>query len=545
MTSNFIRLIRGYYHSATRYVHTLRHLRPLQLFWQVHYRIWPKRKPAQAPAPPLRVAAKPLAALPERRPVFGPNHLHLLHRDVPITLLENGWRVPGQSDLWHYHLHYFEDVVASDAPKRRVLQQKLIDHWIAHNPPLTPVSWDAYPISRRSCYWMLAESQHPGLLNETRRNSLAVQLRHLANHLEKHLLANHLFANLKALWIASCFFEGAEAEQWRQLASPLLARELAEQFLPDGAHYEIAPMYHALLLEDVLDILNIAERYATPPPRGMREIVPRALAYLQHVTHPDGRLAHFHDTAQQVAPCTTALAAYAARLGITPETMPLHHAIMRLQKNDWSILFDGVSHGPSYQPGHTHAEALSIELSYAGERVLVNQGTSSYARGTRRSYERSTAAHNTLVLNDANSCDVWASFRVGKRARLHGSREMHDHGDYLSASAAQDGYRPVIHRRQLELKDTSLRIIDMLDGEGSHEVTLYLHGAPGVAMHPTHITTPNGTVLQLKSWGEPEPFSSQHGVSFHHRVSTSSLVIKARVRLPWEGVITLSRAPSQ
>jgi len=41
----------------------------------------------------------------------------------------------------------------------------------------------------------------------------------------------------------------------------LLARELREQILPDGGHFERSPMYHAILLKDVLDLLHLADVY--------------------------------------------------------------------------------------------------------------------------------------------------------------------------------------------------------------------------------------------------------------------------------------------
>jgi hypothetical protein len=33
--------------------------------------------------------------------------------------------------------------------------------------------------------------------------------------------------------------------------------EIGEQILPDGGHFERSPMYHAMILEDCLDLLNI------------------------------------------------------------------------------------------------------------------------------------------------------------------------------------------------------------------------------------------------------------------------------------------------
>jgi uncharacterized heparinase superfamily protein len=89
--------------------------------------------------------------------------------------------------------------------------------------------------------------------------SLAVQARWLRRHIEWHLLGNHLFVNAKALVFAGLFFAGDEAAEWlAQGSERFWVREVPEQVLPDGGHFELSPMYHAIILEDVLDLLNAA-----------------------------------------------------------------------------------------------------------------------------------------------------------------------------------------------------------------------------------------------------------------------------------------------
>ena len=55
--------------------------------------------------------------------------------------------------------------------------------------------------------------------------------------------------------------------------------------------------------------------------------------------------------------------------------------------------------GPAYQPGHAHADTLSFELSVDGLRWFVNTGVSGYGVTADRSYERSSEAHNTVVVD--------------------------------------------------------------------------------------------------------------------------------------------------
>ena len=55
-----------------------------------------------------------------------------------------------------------------------------------------------------------------------------------------------------------------------RLADSVLDAELAEQFLLDGGHFERSPMYHALLVHGLLDLVNVLpdERRAAHPARG-------------------------------------------------------------------------------------------------------------------------------------------------------------------------------------------------------------------------------------------------------------------------------------
>jgi uncharacterized heparinase superfamily protein len=105
------------------------------------------------------------------------------------------------------------------------------------------------------------------LLSNSRLESLALQARYLAETVEYHLLGNHLLANAKALVFVGAFFEGG-ARRRAGSASGLriLASQLPEQVLDDGGHFERSPMYHSLILEDVLDLVNLHRSLARLAP---------------------------------------------------------------------------------------------------------------------------------------------------------------------------------------------------------------------------------------------------------------------------------------
>ena len=60
---------------------------------------------------------------------------------------------------------------------------------------------------------------------------------------------------------AGALFEGRLRRRVACLRSPNSRDELSEQILGDGGHFECSPMYHSLILEDVLDLINLSRTY--------------------------------------------------------------------------------------------------------------------------------------------------------------------------------------------------------------------------------------------------------------------------------------------
>src|SRR5271157_263629 len=287
-------------------------------------------------------------------------------------------------------------------------EAELVERWIRENPAGRGAGWDPYPLSRRIVNW-IKWVMGGGLATRGVFESLAAQADYLSRTVEYHLLANHLFANAKAMVFAGCFFEGGA---WLGEGLRLLEREIPEQILADGGHFERSPMYHSLILEDVLDLLNLRRAYPGLLP-DWSPVAGRMLGWLNRMSHPDGQISFFNDSAFGVAPEPSLLFDYAARLGIQPiNTHPAPSGYIRLENDATVILFDAGPVGPDYQPGHAHADTLSFELSHRGQRLLVNSGISTYECGAERQWQRGTAAHNTVRVDGCDQSEVWSAFRV-------------------------------------------------------------------------------------------------------------------------------------
>jgi uncharacterized heparinase superfamily protein len=439
--------------------------------------------------------------------------------------------------LWRYNLHYFDDLLASDAAHRLQQQVELIERWIRENPAGIGTGWEPYPTSLRIvnwCKWLLL---HGGCI-EPVLHSLAVQARWLEKRIEHHLLGNHLWVNGKALVFAGTFFCGPESDRWLAAGLDILRRELTEQVLADGAHFERTPMYHALFVEDLLDLSNLADTFGDRVPAMDRErwrlTAPRMIAWLRAVSHGTV-LAHFNDVAQDVAPRLSELAAYAGRLAIDSQVCPSAEdmlacsGLVRLESGDAVVIADVAPLGPDYMPGHAHADTLSFEFSIRGHRLLVNEGTSTYEADEERLRQRGTAAHNTVIVDGADSSEVWSSFRVARRARILDAALVRA-GPSITLTAVHDGYRRlpgrVLHRRTWHLRERRLEVVDELEGRfASAESRLLL--APGWIARPDQETVrldgPGGSLVLRVDGGSPRIESGVYHAGFGSREVTQRI----------------------
>lgn len=419
----------------------------------------------------------------------GPTRFTFLSLEQDIAQA-GGWNDRERPRLWTYNAHYFDDLVARDADARADWHRPLLQRWIAENPPATGAGWEPYPLSLRIVNW-IKWSLAGNAPDAIARDSLAVQARWLRQHLEWHLLGNHLWANAKALVFAGAFFEGDEARAWSTTGLSILRRELDEQILTDGGHFERSPMYHAIVFEDVLDLLQLARIFPSAVDLAVvdswRDAAQRMQTWLQAMTHPDGGIAFFNDSALGIAAEPAALHAYAQRLDVhapaaqaSLQPMPAT-GYVRLQNKRAVLIADVGEIGPDYLPGHAHADTLSFELSVDGARVVVNSGISGYDAGAERLRQRGTAAHSTVQVDGLDSSEVWSSFRVGRRARPS-QVSWREERDRLTACAAHDGYswRPGSprHRREWMLSEGALTIVDNIDGPHDEAVAFFhLHPA--------------------------------------------------------------------
>ena len=517
-----------------------------------------KPKPDHSPEPAIRDLIEAFHS-PVRRRVSLLDADTFIFLNQPGGLSALGWVSQGKTDsvskLWRYNQHYFDDLNAVNAVERGEWHLALLQRWVEENEAGVDVGWDPYPTSLRIVNWVKWQAAG-NALPDCCVQSLAVQARWLMRRIEWHILGNHLFANAKALIFAGLFFLGEEADQWLRKGLKIVANQLSEQVLIDGGHFERSPMYHAIFLEDLLDLLNLTRSFPGVVPEvnvaNWMKVAQVMLCWLHGMTHPDGEIVFFNDAAIGIASSPGDLTAYASRLGFqaNPVGARVTHftesGYVRIASRDSLAFLDVAPVGPDYLPGHAHADTLSFELALFGQRVFVNGGTSEYGASAVRHFERGTAAHNTVVVSDENSSEVWGAFRVARRAYPQ-KLCIEEQNDSVTVACSHDGYRRLpgkpMHRRTWQFSESALVVSDQIDGHFDRAIARF-HVHPTVTISSVDA---GGWLLKLSRGqkilvnveaGVPQWSQSHHAPEFGMRLEMQCLEVVlgengARVCITW------------
>ena len=426
--------------------------------------------------------------------------------------------------------------------------------WIEQNPPYHGVNWHcAMEVAIRAINWiwgyfLFAESP---LFDSGERallaSSLAIHGEYIWNNLEfdKRVLAgryvrhngNHYISDLVGLIYLGLVLPGHRAAHWLDWALRELDQEMQRQVLADGAHWELSPSYHRLVLELVLPAVILCSQNQGFVPQTLRCAAEAMAEYTMHYLKPDGSCPLVRD-ADDGRVCLLyngpykdhrhllALAAayferrdFASQAGavsgdllwlLGPTGLQKFERLSHLSHPPTELASKGFSHAGYYvlrsgkevyafvscadigmggtYGGHAHNDALSFELFYRGTTFISDCGTYNYSGDpAARNLFRSTASHNTARIDrtEINRFSESELFGMENDARPKVIEwRTGPEVDYLLAE--HGGFTrlecPIIHRRGFSLDRAANRFViaDTFIGNGEHLFELFFHFSPGI-----------------------------------------------------------------
>jgi uncharacterized heparinase superfamily protein len=290
---------------------------------------------------------------------------------------------------------------------------------------------------------------------------------------EVHLSNNHLLENGFALLFASHFFGH---EKLFHYSSKVLMKALDKQVLADGAHFELCPMYHLWTVNRLLECLQILKKSSFKVKSFvdvLEKKVSAMLGWIIQMQFANGSLPAVNDSSEGYGPGINAILKIAYDIGLKASIHPLKESGFRKFKNrNFEMLVDVNGLTPPEAPGHSHADTFHFILHVFGDPLIIDTGVSTYEPSKLRMHERSTAAHNTVVVNDLNQSEIYGTFRAGRRAKVNllkcTSNEL---------EASHNGYQHigVKHTRTFSFGLDKIVITDKIIGKVPGKCSAFLH----------------------------------------------------------------------
>lgn len=407
--------------------------------------------------------------------------------------------------------------VTGDAVYLKELAE-LFENWNRHNLFLHGVQWtSAMEVAVRSVSWSYtyvflcaAFEKH-----ETNQNGLLKQLHHgilvMTDYIIKHRARyssanNHLIVEMFAIGMAGILFNKKE---WITAASDVLTEELGKQNSEDGVNKEMSLHYQCFIMEAYGILALTMEKNHIVVPLKWRQFLSPMSQYLADCCGEYGEVLIFGDNDEgklldlqgeefdyyryvlqimgvflEQRYTSMSLTENLCWL-ITKEQQKIYkgkayyrsplvssylnggYTILRSKDRKVMIGMDHAELGLGSLAAHGHADALSVQLYYCGEPLLVDSGTYNYhISKSRRMEVRSTRAHNTVAVQNVEQAEILGPFLWGKRYVLE--KVIVEELEDCVKLKAIISYSGIVHTRSLVFDyNRKLIVEDLVTGTDS------------------------------------------------------------------------------
>lgn len=414
---------------------------------------------------------------------------------------------------------------------------QLVGEWLEANPYPYGVNWASgieLAVRIANLIWALSFLREYELNKQNRENLnnfFHTHARHLFRYPSKFSSNNnHAIAEAFGLFLVGIFFPRYEkASQWLNFGKTVLERECLRQILPDGGSYEYSTTYLSFVLDFFLMFKIVCDSQDIKYNREINSRLEKSCEYIHLIMDSKGNVPNIgdqdsavlinfgmdnHNNLQSILNTGSVLFDNTdfqrdnfpdfktwALLG---DKINKRHVRIKPNPNQSTLLADSgltvikqrmknkevvfignttpLGMPPLY--AHGHLDALSFYLSISGKEILIDPGTYLYHSGGKlRRYFRSTAAHNTVRINEQELTEQVADFMFGKPYKIT-EHSLKENKKEIIWQAAHDAYRAldnsVIHDRQVvfDLSTETLKLKDSLAGNDNYLIEQFFHFHP-------------------------------------------------------------------
>ncbi|MCR2832370.1 heparinase II/III family protein [Parerythrobacter lacustris] len=419
--------------------------------------------------------------------------------------------------------------LASATPREQAAPTacRIMDAWLQANPkPAKGAAWKVENVGLRLLNWLAHAPLILSIADKAKRKQRLEAMASTARWLDRNVKdASDRLGEL-AGWCAiiAAGLLMPDGRPRRLYGEAGMARALGELVADDGGVLSRSPLAQMDAIALLVDLAACYRAADHEPPEVIESMLQLLVPPLLTLVHSDGALGSWQGSG---AVRHDRLAALVDASGV--RTRPLQDVrqwgYQRVLANKSTLIFDAAPPPLSRHARFGCASTLAFEFCAHGQRLVVNCGGAAFAGGQvpARIEQglRATAAHSTLVLDDANSTAVHINGRLGAGVNeVEVDRRVikAGQGTATRVEASHDGYAArfgLVHRRVLMLRDNGaeLRGEDLLVPAGKRGkrgkigFAIRFHIGPGVELRLAEdlkgagLAAPDGSYWQFRIAG--------------------------------------------
>ncbi|WP_066559639.1 heparinase II/III family protein [Croceicoccus bisphenolivorans] len=374
--------------------------------------------------------------------------------------------------------------------------EEILRRWLLVNSEIGEgVAWDVGHTGLRVLNWLI---HAPLILSGNDRAFRASVLKHLSRTalwLDRQVGRAHGAREALPAWaaITAAGLLLPDGKPRRLYGEAGLIAALGDAVGEDGGMLSRSPVDQ---VEAITLLLRLAACYRAcrrEPPAQLQVMLSLLTPALLSLTHADGSLGSWQGSAPLSADMVTMLAEVA-----DPRARPLHDVqhwgYHRLQARQSVVQIDAAPPPSGRVATGACASTLAFEFSHRDQRIVVNCGGAALAGAAvpRRIEDglRSSAAHSTLTLADADSTPVEPQGKLGSGVKTV-TLDRGSEGGTKVLAASHDGYvgrHGLFHERRLALSADGT-VLEGIDGlmprgrkakRGAHPYAIRFHLGQGI-----------------------------------------------------------------
>jgi uncharacterized heparinase superfamily protein len=490
---------------------------------------------------------------------------HFLLHGVKLPIADTEFSGPRLSPPFERLVHGFGWLgdLASCAPRQQgaPVAERIFAAWLAANPqPGSGPAWAVSNTGHRLLAWLVHAPLLLSIQDRKLRSKVLMAFEDTARWLDRHVGRAEDKLSEVAGWTAltAAGLLLAEGRARRLYGESGLIRALGDLVSDDGGVLSRSPLCQIEAIELLIELRGCYAAVRSTPPPQLESILELLVPPLLTLLHSDGGLGSWQGAgavpAERIADLIKA-----SGVRTRPLRDARHWGYQRISAGKAVLQLDAAPPPISRHARDGCASTLAFELSFNGERMIVNCGGAAFAGGLvplrLAQGLRATAAHSTLAIDDFNSTAVLINGKLGSgvsevevdRRILSGDGTSTGQGGATRIEASHNGYVArygLTHRRILIMRDdgSELRGEDLLvpggrrGKRGMIGVALRFHLGPHVELAQGRdglgvtLALPDGSMWQFRSGRDPVALEESLWADGMGRpLATRQLVISAKI----------------